>query len=160
MEDKRMPTWIRRVILAATCVVAGAAVATTLRAGLAADDETAAIRKVLDKQVDDWNKKDLDAFLDGYWRSLDVVFQSGSTRTNGFEAMRERYRKSYQADGKEMGKLAFSDVDVVVLAPDAALVRGKFRLTMSDGRTPSGIFTLVVRKLPEGWRIIHDHTSS
>jgi uncharacterized protein (TIGR02246 family) len=128
--------------------------------GLAPEDETAAIRKVLDQQVVDWNKKDLDAFLGGYWKSPEVVFQSGSNRSTGFEAMRDRYRKSYQADGKEMGKLVFSDVEVVLLGPDAALVRGRFQLTMSDGKTPSGIYTLIMRKLPEGWRIIHDHTST
>jgi beta-aspartyl-peptidase (threonine type) len=127
---------------------------------VADEEEAAAIRKVLDKQVTDWNRKDLDAFLEGYWKSPKVVFQSGGTRFNGFDAMRERYRKSYQAEGKEMGTLAFSDVDIVVLGSDAALVRGKFQLTMSDGKRPSGIYTLVMRKLPEGWRIVHDHTSS
>jgi ketosteroid isomerase-like protein len=131
--------------------------ATSVRA---AEDEAVAIRKVLDQQVVDWNKKDLDAFLEGYWKSPKVVFQSGGKRFDGFEAMRERYRKTYQAEGKEMGTLVFSDVEIVVLGADSALVRGKFQLTMSDGKQPNGIYTLIMRKLPEGWRIVHDHTSS
>ena len=157
-----MPVSFRRLSLplAAALTFTLAVLLASDRLGHAAADEAAAIRQVLDKQVDDWNKKDLDAFLEGYWRSPKVVFQSGSTRSDGFEAMRERYRKSYQADGKEMGRLAFSDIDIVSLGADAALVRGRFKLTMSDGKTPTGIYTLVMRKLPEGWRIIHDHTSS
>ena len=111
-------------------------------------NEVAAIRRVLDQQVVDWNKKDLDAFLLGYWNSPKVVFQSGSNRFTGYEAMRDRYRKTYQADGKEMGKLAFSEVEVELLSADAALVRGRFQLTMSDGKMPSGIYTLIMRKLP------------
>jgi ketosteroid isomerase-like protein len=59
-----------------------------------------------------------------------------------------------------MGRLAFSGLEVVVLGPDAALARGRWQLLMSDGKRPGGLFTLILRKLPEGWRIIHDHTSS
>jgi beta-aspartyl-peptidase (threonine type) len=130
------------------------------RAGAGADgDEAAAVRKLLDRQADDWNRKDLDAFLEGYWHAPGVVFQAGATRTDGFEAMRARYRDRYQAEGKEMGKLAFTGVDVIVLAPDAAFARGRWQLTMSDGQRPGGLFTLLLRKLPEGWRIVHDHTS-
>jgi beta-aspartyl-peptidase (threonine type) len=74
--------------------------------------------------------------------------------------MRDRYRKRYQAEGRAMGSLEFSGVEVIVLAPDAALARGRWRLTMPDGQKPGGLFTLLLRKLPEGWRIVHDHTSA
>jgi beta-aspartyl-peptidase (threonine type) len=126
----------------------------------AAEDEVTAIRRLLDRQVEDWNRKNLDAFLDGYWHAPGVVFQSGAERFDGFEAVRSRYRKSYQAEGREMGRLAFTDLEVIVLGPDAALARGRFQLTMSDGKRPTGLFTLILRKRPEGWRIVHDHTSS
>ena len=72
------------------------------------DDSVRAVRAVLDRQVADWNKGDLDAFLGGYWNSPKVVFQSGGRRSDGWEAMRDRYRRRYQAEGKAMGRLAFS----------------------------------------------------
>jgi beta-aspartyl-peptidase (threonine type) len=134
--------------------------ATALLTGPAPDDGPAAVRALLDGQVGDWNRKDLDGFLGGYWHAPGVVFQSGSDRTDGFEAMRARYRARYQEGGREMGRLTFSGVEVVMLAPDAALARGRWRLETSDGKNPGGLFTLVVRRLPEGWRIVHDHTSS
>ena len=59
-----------------------------------------------------------------------------------------------------MGRLAFTGLEVVMLGPDAALARGRFQLSMSDGKRPTGLFTLILRKRPEGWRIVHDHTSS
>ena len=75
--------------------------------------------------------------------------------------MRDRYRKRYKADGKEMGRVAFTEVEIEPLGPDSAFVRGRWGLTMPDGKKPGGLFTLVFRKLPgAGWKIVHDHTSS
>jgi len=118
----------------------------------------AAIRQVLEKQVEAWNRQDLDAFMQGYWHSPELTFYSGATENRGWDAALERYRKAYQSEGRQMGKLAFSDLQIEILGPAAAFVRGSFHLTMPDGKQPHGIFTLVFRKFPEGWRIIHDHT--
>jgi beta-aspartyl-peptidase (threonine type) len=119
-----------------------------------------AVRAVLDRQVTDWNKGDLDSFLSGYWNSPEVVFQSGGRRFDGWEAMRDRYRRRYQAEGRAMGRLAFSSLEIVPLGAKSALARGGWRLTMPDGTQPGGLFTVIFRKLPEGWKIIHDHTSA
>jgi beta-aspartyl-peptidase (threonine type) len=59
-----------------------------------------------------------------------------------------------------MGKLDFSDLGIEMLGADAAFVRGAWLLTMPDGKTPHGLFTLVFRRFPEGWKIVHDHTSA
>ena len=59
-----------------------------------------------------------------------------------------------------MGQLAFSELDVEPLGPESVLARGRFRLTMPDGTKPTGLFTLIVRKFPDGWKIVHDHTSA
>lgn len=118
----------------------------------------AAIREVLNNQVEAWNNKDLQGFMQGYWRSPDLTFVSGATVYRGWDNAMERYRKAYQSEGKQMGKLTFSDLQIEMLAPSAALVRGSFHLAMPDGKQPHGVFTLVFRKFPEGWRIIHDHT--
>jgi ketosteroid isomerase-like protein len=124
----------------------------------AAHADERAIRKVLDDQVAAWNKGDLDAFMAGYWNSPELTFISGKDLTRGYQATLERYKKKYQAEGKEMGKLAFTDLVVTPLAADVALVTGKWELTLSK-EIVGGRYTLVVKKLPAGWRIIHDHTS-
>lgn len=122
--------------------------------------ESAAVRAVLDRQVADWNRGDLDGFLAGYWNSPKAVFQSGGQRFDGWEAMRDRYRRRYQAEGRAMGRLVFSGLDVEPLGPGAALARGRWQLTMPDGSTPGGLFTVIFRKFPDGWKIVHDHTSA
>jgi beta-aspartyl-peptidase (threonine type) len=121
-------------------------------------EEAAAIRQVLDDQVTAWNKRDLDGFMAGYWNSPDLRFFSAKGVRRGWQTLYDRYRQDYQAEGKEMGTLAFSDLDIDVLGPDSALVRGRWQLVMGD-KKPGGLFTLVFKKLPEGWRIVHDHTS-
>jgi uncharacterized protein (TIGR02246 family) len=122
-----------------------------------ADDSTD-IRKVLDEQVVAWNKGDLVGFMKGYWNSKELTFVSGKDATRGWQETLDRYKKRYQSEGKEMGKLAFSDVEIRVLSPGVALVTGKWELTLSK-ETVGGRYTLIMKKLDDGWRIIHDHTS-
>ena len=119
-----------------------------------------AVRQVLQRQQEAWNHHDLESFMSGYWNSPELTFFSGAKISSGWQATIERYRKTYQSQGREMGKLEFSDLNIEVLAPDAAFVRGAWHLTMSDGKTPHGLFTLIFRKFPDGWKIIHDHTSA
>jgi beta-aspartyl-peptidase (threonine type) len=118
------------------------------------------IEHVLLTQQDAWNHHDLDAFMTGYWNSPDLTFFSGAKESKGWQATIDRYRATYASPGHEMGKLDFSDLRVEILGPDAAFVRGVWQLTMSDGKRPHGRFTLIFRKFPDGWKIIHDHTSA
>jgi ketosteroid isomerase-like protein len=120
---------------------------------------TSGVRAVLDKQVEAWNRGDLEGFMAGYWNSPDLVFQSGATLTRGWQQTQERYRRRYQAEGKEMGRLRFEELDVQPLSPDAAFVRGRWQLTMKDGSQPGGLFTLLLRRIGGEWKIVHDHTS-
>jgi ketosteroid isomerase-like protein len=124
------------------------------------NDQMQAVRDVLERQVADWNRGNLDAFLDGYWNSPKVVFQSGGNRFDGWEALRARYRRRYQEEGRAMGQLVFSGLEIEPLGAEAALARGQWRLTMPDGTKPGGLFTVIFRKFPKGWKIVHDHTSA
>ncbi|MBX9625870.1 MAG: SgcJ/EcaC family oxidoreductase [Gemmataceae bacterium] len=122
------------------------------------DQDDKAVRKVLADQVAAWNTGDLDGFMKGYWDSPELFFISGGKDVKGFKALKERYDTSYRGEGKEMGKLTFSEVHVEVLGPDAALVRGKWQVETKK-ETVGGWYTLVFRKLDGGWKITHDHTS-
>ncbi len=124
----------------------------------------AEVEQVLRAQQQAWNRHDLDAFMAGYWKSPDLTFFSGAKENQGWQATLDRYRTAYASPGHEMGRLEFSGLRVEMLSGDAAFVRGSWQLTFSDGKTsdgktPHGLFTLIFRKFPEGWKIVHDHTS-
>jgi uncharacterized protein (TIGR02246 family) len=121
--------------------------------------EAVAVRAILDAQVTAWNRGDLDGFMAGYWKDDALTFFSGDTITRGWQATYDRYRQRYQANGKEMGQLDFRDIDIQSLGGDAAVARGRWRLTMKDGKTPNGLFTLLFCRIDGHWRIVHDHTS-
>lgn len=116
------------------------------------------IRAVLETQVEAWNRDDINAFMQGYWKSDKTEFVGSNGILRGWQAVLDRYRKAYP-DGRAMGTLTFSGLEITVLSPTAALVLGKWRLDR-EADHPGGVFTLVFRKFPEGWRIINDHTSA
>jgi uncharacterized protein (TIGR02246 family) len=118
----------------------------------------AAIRAVIEAQRDAWNKGDIEGYMDGYERSNKTVFVSGDTVTRGWQTVLERYKKAYDTREK-MGELTFSDLEVTLLSKDAAVVVGRWLLKRSKDE-PHGRFTLIFKKTKQGWRIIHDHTSS
>lgn len=121
-------------------------------------DSVADIQSVLTNQQDAWNRGDIDAFMRGYARSASTVFVSEDEVTRGWETVRERYRVKY-SDHAKMGTLTFSEVEVTMLSPDAAVVLGHWQLKRANDE-PHGRFTLIFKRLPEGWRIVHDHTSA
>lgn len=126
----------------------------------ASTEATTAITAVLRAQQEAWNRHDLEAFMAGYWNSPELTFFSGGHENRGWQQALDHYRATYTGPGHEMGKLEFANLRVELLGPDAAFVRGEYHLTMPDGKTPHGLFTLVFRKFPEGWKIIHDHSSA
>ena len=121
-------------------------------------NSVAEIQSVLTGQQDAWNRGDTDEFMNGYARSGSTVFVSEDEVRRGWETVRDRYRVKY-SDRAKMGTLSFSDVEVTMLSPDAAVVLGRWRLKRANDQ-PHGRFTLIFKRLPEGWRIVHDHTSA
>lgn len=117
------------------------------------------LRKVLDDQTAAWNRGDLVAFMQGYWHSSEVTFFSGDTVIRGWEATLQRYRNKYQSTDKDMGRLSFTDENIQMLSSNAAVVTARWHLEMSDGKKLEGLTTLLCKRLPEGWRIVHDHSS-
>jgi ketosteroid isomerase-like protein len=133
------------------------ALASTTRLS-AQDSPEKGIRAVLDAQVQAWNTGNIDEFMRGYWESDSLRFASGGSVKRGWKMTLDRYKRSYP-DNAAMGKLAFTDLEMTVLSSDAALVFGKWELTRAKDK-PGGLFTLTFRKTAQGWKIIHDHTSS
>ncbi|MEO0882296.1 MAG: DUF4440 domain-containing protein [Pseudomonadota bacterium] len=116
------------------------------------------IRAVLADQAASWNRGDIDAFMNGYWRSADLRFGSGNTVVKGWQSTLMRYRERYPT-GAAMGELSFRQLEVELLSDDAAVVHGAWQLQREED-TPGGLFTLVFRDFGDGWVIVSDTTTS
>lgn len=125
-----------------------------------ADTTTAAVTAVLKAQADAWNAGDLDKFMTAYAKSDDITYVSAEGEVRGYAALEERYRKKYGASRDTMGTLAFSDLQIRPLGINTALGVGQWHVERKGQPELHGIFSLVLMKNADGWKIIHDHTSA
>jgi uncharacterized protein (TIGR02246 family) len=152
---------MKRLVL---LVLIGICMCLPMLAQSAAEDE-AAIRAAMKAQSDAWNRADIPAFMESYEDSADTTFIGLSVR-KGFQPILKRYQENYTTRD-EMGTLTFNDLDVRLLPngcghTEIALVTGKFHLERTAhgaAKKDAGIFSLVWRKGPHGWKIVLDHTS-
>jgi metallo-beta-lactamase class B len=117
----------------------------------------AAVEAVFRIQEGAWNRGDIDAFMEHYWKNDDLTFSPGGKTTRGWQATRDRYRERYPTREK-MGHLTLSDFEITPLGDSAALALGEWKLDRAS-EPIAGNFTLVVRKIDGRWVIVHDHTS-
>jgi ketosteroid isomerase-like protein len=159
---------MKRTLLAValfSSICIGAAAQAKPAAAPEAAKAIASIRTAMDAQAEAWNRADVDAFMQAYEDSPETTF-IGTALRKGYQPILERYKKAYTTP-EQMGKLTFSDVDVRLLpgacgGAELALVTGKFHLERAakgEATKDDGIFSLVWRKGPQGWKIILDHTS-
>jgi ketosteroid isomerase-like protein len=142
-----------------TCLAVSSLVAAILGStSLLAQAPQSEITALLNMQQESWNRGNIDQFMNGYWRSEETVFVSGDDVTRGWQKVLDRYKKKY-SDRAKMGTLTFSNLEITPLSADAAIALGAWKLKRANDE-PHGHFTLIFRRLPEGWRIVHDHTSA
>jgi ketosteroid isomerase-like protein len=146
-----------KLALGTLAILAIFAAAIALHSQPSKGSDREAILMLLTGQQKEWNRGNIRGFMDGYWNSAELTFAGTKEFARGWEPVLARYEKTY-ADQAAMGKLDFSELEIRRLGPEAALVLGKWHLHRQSGDV-GGIFTLVLKKFPEGWRIIHDHTT-
>jgi len=127
-----------------------------LRAPDAAAETRAAIEAVLTQQAEAWNKGDIAVFMEHYWKSDELTFSSGGQTTRGWQATKDNYIKRYPTR-EQMGRLTFTQLEIMPLENTAALVLGRWQLARES--PVGGNFSLVLRRIDGRWLIIHDHTS-
>jgi len=127
--------------------------------------DEASIRSAITAQVEAWNRADIPAFMQAYENSPETTF-IGANIGKGYEKILERYQKNY-TNREQMGMLTFNDLQVRLLPgscgkAEFAVVTGRFHLERTqkgEAKKDDGIFSLVWRKGPQGWKIVLDHTS-
>jgi ketosteroid isomerase-like protein len=122
------------------------------------DQVIQSIRAVMEVQQAAWNHGDIEAFMGGYDHAGTTTFVSGDEITRGWQTVLDRYKQRYNTPG-QMGTLSFSELEIQPLSPSYALADGRWLLTRAND-TPHGRFTLLFRQTSNGWRIVHDTTTS
>jgi hypothetical protein len=118
----------------------------------------AAVDSLLTESERSWNAGDLDGFLYWYKRGDETSYMGASGPIYGWETIRDRYAPRF-GPGAARDSLRFEDLQTRPLAPRLGLATARYVLFQADSITSQGIFTLVLEMTPEGWRIIHDHSS-
>jgi hypothetical protein len=109
-------------------------------------------------QEDNWNKGDVEGYMEGYWHSDSLLFIGGSGPKYGWKQTLDRYLKSYP-NKEAMGYLTFETIGFHFLPPKNAQVSGKWHLKREEGDL-SGYYSLLWEEKDGGWKIIYDHSSS
>ena len=154
---------MRRIFLCLILIFAGAAVDAQPTSNSQTDQR--AIEAAIATQADAWNRADIPTFMQTYENSPETTFIGAKLR-KGYGPILERYKQSYTT-AEQMGKLTFADLDIRLLPSSSgtveyAVVTGSFHLERAahgEAKKDDGIFSLVWRKGPQGWKIILDHTS-
>jgi uncharacterized protein (TIGR02246 family) len=142
----------RRALVLALAALAGCGRAFT-------PSDRSAVEALLARQQAAWNRGDLAAYMEAYARTPALIFTSGSKIRRGWDETMAAYQKRYGGNRAGMGRLTFDILEVQPVGSDGAVVLGRWRLTDTP-QAGGGVFSVVLERRAEGWRIVHDHTSS
>ena len=153
MPGHRSARFLLALALAATACSRAPSSQTPSPAALGAELEAQ-----LQRSAVAWNSGDLDRFMADYARDSLTSFMGARAPVYGWQTIRDRYAPAFQP-GARRDSLRFERFAVRPLSPTLALVTARFNLYRGDSVTASGPFTLVMEHRPDGWKILHDHTS-
>lgn len=121
-------------------------------------DSPADIRAVITRMEAAWNRGDFGGYMEGF-QNPGVKFVSKGRMQADWQATLDHYVRDYGGDPDRRGRLHFSDIEVEMLAPDAAQLISHYRLDKPVGGQ-DGINTRLFRKIDGRWVIALNHVSS
>jgi ketosteroid isomerase-like protein len=120
--------------------------------------DKAAILGTIHHMEEAWNRGDFCGYMAGF-KNPDVVFVSGGKFQEGWQGTLDHYVRDYGGSAERRGKLHFYNMKVDVLAPDAAMLVGQYRLERGP-RVTEGVNTRLFRKVNGKWFITMNHVSA
>lgn len=120
--------------------------------------DRAAILSTIHRMEDAWNRGDFRGYMAGF-KSPDVLFISGGKFQDGWQGTLDHYVRDYGGSAERRGHLHFYNMKVDVLAPDAAMLVGQYRLERGP-RVTEGVNTRLFRKIHGRWLITMNHVSA
>ncbi|HUP66989.1 MAG TPA: nuclear transport factor 2 family protein [Sphingomicrobium sp.] len=105
-----------------------------------------------------WNRGDFKGYMAGF-ANPDVLFVSGGKFQDGWQGTLDHYIRDYGGSAERRGRLHFYNMKVDILAPDAAMLIGQYRLKRGS-RVTEGVNTRLFRKRHGRWLITVNHVSA
>lgn len=116
------------------------------------------IHAVMSAQAAAWNRGAIDGFMNGYARSDATEFIARDTLTRGWQTVRDRYKKKYDRP-QEDGYAHFLGVESHIPGRSRRACDWTLKAGPPEGQA-ARTFHAAFRRTPEGWGIVHDHTSA
>ena len=120
--------------------------------------ERAAILGVVHRMEAAWNRGDFRGYMAGF-SNPGVIFVSGGKFQQGWQGTLDHYVRDYGGSAERRGRLHFYNMKVDILAPDAAMLIGQYRLVRGT-RVTEGVNTRLFRKIRGRWLITVNHVSA
>ena len=120
--------------------------------------DKAAILSTVHRMEDAWNRGDFRGYMSGF-ENPDVIFISGGKFQDGWQGTLDHYVRDYGGSPERRGHLHFYNMKVDLLAPDAAMLIGQYRLVRGP-RVTEGVNTRLFRKIHGRWLITMNHVSA
>jgi uncharacterized protein (TIGR02246 family) len=146
------------VVLALTATTSRSASCLPTATRISVESEKKAILQVISAMQDAWNRGDFRGYMQGF-KNPDVVFVSGGRFQQGWQGTLDHYVRDYGASVESRGTLKFHDIQVEILAPDAAQLISQYELNRPQ-HPQYGINTRLMRKVAGRWVIALNHVSS
>jgi hypothetical protein len=140
----------------ALAALALAAVAAPVSASPAQD--RTAILSVIQRMEDAWDRGDFRGYMAGF-KNPDVIFVSGGKFQQGWQGTLDHYVRDYGGSPERRGQLHFYNMKVDLLAPNAAMLIGQYRLIRGT-RVTEGVNTRLFKKFHGHWLITMNHVSA
>ena len=120
--------------------------------------DKAAILATVSRMETAWNRGDFRGYMAGF-KNPDVVFVSGGKFQARWQGTLDHYIRDYGGSPERRGHLHFYNMKVDVLAPDAAMLVGQYRMERGP-RITEGVNTRLFRKVRGRWLITMNHVSA
>jgi uncharacterized protein (TIGR02246 family) len=115
------------------------------------------IYEEMNKLVDAWNRHDLDGYLEGFWHSDSLVVVVEGETVRGWDLLSRAYHEGYP-NTSEMGTVTLDRAQVQMLAPDLGFIL-LWDTVVFAKKKEFGTSTVIMKKLPEGWKVAVQHSS-
>ena len=129
--------------------------------GVQAPSQRQQIQDFVRAYTDAANRGDVTSYMEMYSKRADLIAVEDGEISRGWDKLRDNANSTVGLEGSF--KISVGTIDVITLGTTRAIAVFPYVATVNTQQGPvqlHGAMTLVLEKSSQGWKIIHDHTST